>query len=589
MGNRFAFSNRTPPICISAALLATAFFSSIGCSDESVRNDLLSKLPQTANTNNSLRLLLKDGRETNSREIGFIVSSLRNHAEKSDLNQEIKNQLSEQANLLEKDRQTYPQAIKFTFSLENQMFRAKPDLKWVENIPILTQTSAPIVIVGDELGAVTSAIKSAKEGIPVILVHTKNLGGLVSDQGGNLRYFDTANESVPTAEHIEIMDRLSVPDMCSVPKGVSLTLLQYLKQTYGNKINLVEVDNFSGIQVLKSNQYGRDIVSGIVTQGGLAIYCGDMIDFTPDSLLAEKSGLPLDPRGPQLGDGVVFDVDGLTPEDLRHLGSSSVITPNEILSAFGLKISEISDEGINREIENFNRAVEENSKTIVGEHQAYGFSVFATGFNLYMACEQYKYPDNKDLKFANSLRVATGFNISTFGGSSNFNSLSYRLPYQKLQGEHNINIDSDLSFIKNVEFPGFKEYLRLVTAKSLEVRMPNELYVRRATALLVKGSAMPSPLSLSDTILSNPRGLKFMTYGNDYRAATKRDDWDKSVPGYAGWVTWRPTAEQSQTTIRNLWVIGKSGNSFDSYGAGRILMGDIKEGSSVIEYIASNR
>lgn len=543
---------------------------------------------------NNVTRLLQDGRRTNSREIGFIIDTLsRSKLENALLSEDQKKDFARQAQTLFSQRRMFPQAIEFELLYNDQkkVFDIKP---FNFSIPkVRQQIHSDVVLIGGDLAAITTAMKAADEGHTVSIIYSGPLGGIIDSHGANLRLFDRVPKTDYTKEQERLFDAIGVVDKVTIPPNASQKIEHFLLEAYHNRIELVPTKRCTSLFV----GYTNSTITVVTTEEGNEVSGRLFFDVTPDSLIAEKMGVPINNRGPQLADGVVFDMEGVTREDLLTLGQANCITPEAICRSLGLELSDaLKDPLVKKAYDAFK--LQNRSRSQVTNAWALGFGAFADGFHLYMCCKGLV---NKDPYLAqlNQDRIMTRFNVVITGDTANFNSISYKYPYQKLQGDAPLLDDPDTLPILRFDIPGMQEYTRLILNKqSITIRPPGELYVRKATGL-VKESAMEAHLENNQLRWNNGESIETneMSYQIDMRGIFQRDKYDMTDPrikslipsdGKAhdktwGSVVWPVLSENAHVKGSNLYLLSKSVPPASFFGGTRIIGGHIRSGSKVLD------
>ncbi|GIW67018.1 MAG: hypothetical protein KatS3mg095_0916 [Candidatus Parcubacteria bacterium] len=388
----------------------------------------------------------------------------------------------------------YPQAVKFQIIDQRENFKIEPT-DYYENINIEREITGDVIIIGGELESVIGAIKAAKKGYKVILLYEGNLGGLSSDNGGNMRFFDFVENASVTPEMKELFDRLGMTERDDkrwvIPANVSQKLINLLSN-YPN-ITIIQTKTLNSLLIEKEGKK----IKFIITEEGIKISGDKFIDSSPEGIIAEKAGVPFTVETVNISYGVVFDVKNLNAEDLERLEK---ITKEDVLKILNMSEEEImSLPELKDKYLSFLNALEKSKNdgrqaVNVGFFTRYGYSVLGRAIDLYLT-----YLTQTQRSFIhdiNERRIETGFNIAINQENgyytATFNSLSYRTEKSYHQGDHNLREDNDILFqviredLKNVE-----DFLRkLLGNEKLKLIIPKELYVRQATKNY-------SPLNLS--------------------------------------------------------------------------------------------
>ena len=506
------------------------------------------------------------------------------------------------AKLLLSAKKLWPQAVKYQITEQDGQLTLQP-LDWQKNIEVIESKQADILVVGGELESITTAMAAADRGENVILLYSGSLGGLSSEEGGNLKYFDAMTSAPMTSVQKKIMHEalgMEEGNEWSLPDNVSGRLLEYLRSNYP-QIKLIETKTLNSVHVGIED----DAIHSVTTEEGLKLDAKNVIDSDPELRVAEKSGLNATFESPNISYGLVFDVNGIQNSDLKKLVSKGELDPNHILSMANCNFEDIKN---NAELvakyhdleKTFNTATEFPNK-----YTSYGYRSLGLAYDFYMNCLEIKERSgdealselNKDRTSWNKdwkIDDMNGFNISMREGGATFNSINYNFTDKTSirQGDHNLRADRDsrIERIRDIEIPSLQAFLRNVTGnQNLSVRMPKELYVRRSAALY----QTLNKENKDDFHHDGQSGL-WARYKNDIRAALPRDGRDEmnnrvwETESDTPLPTWRIDPKKSFTEVKGLFVIGKSaGTNPDFNGALRIGQNAIGQGYELVRAIAS--
>jgi hypothetical protein len=441
---------------------------------------------------------------------------------------------------------------------------------------------ADVVIVGAELSSLSTAIAAAERGFSVVVVYAGPLGGLSADTGGNLRYFDVmTGTSHPPCQLKLFRQGLGMGGLVAVPPQTDRRLSAFFGSNYAGRISFVRTRSYDSLHADRSP--GR--LEAITTDEGVRIRGTYFLDMDPESRVAEKSGIPMDINTPHLSYGVVFDVAGLTEPCWEALKGHELIQPEQIMRLAGV-IPEVLHAS-QRASHSRERLTKELARdfTHVYDTYAYGYCALAQGFDFYMQCRELVEPSD-DLRWLNERRCMSGFNISKQPRAATFNSVSYRLAKNILQHSHSLH-DDDFAPIRRTEIPALQAYLHYVTGSDLlRVRMPNQFYVRKATAFFsTLHPYQPSEFNL-------PPSTPFHThYLMDLRDLSPRDNygWRIVVRNMAiskGKYFWECRPSATYTRIQNLFLVNKCAATPAFFGGQRIEGNQINLGAALIESLA---
>lgn len=538
----------------------------------------------------SVARILEDGRHTNSREIGYLVDCFKFYGKsKSLFDAPERERLTLQAKVLESERLNHPEVIRFKFGYDKStgLFHVTPIDRFAERA--ISTEEGDLAVFGNELASVTSAMVAADRGMKVVLVYDGALGGLLSDEGGNLRLFDRPKYTTHIPQLSKIFDTAGMKRYVDIPKGLSDTIHGILRDEYKGRIQLVKTGSlFSSTVILDGNR-----VTGVRTAEGNEVHSKYFMDTTPDGTLAEKTLIkwgrhknPLSFRGTQLGDGLVFDVGPLGEDEFARLDKK--VSPGDICRALGLQLDDVLG----------NPRVKQKYDAMMSEPAAPGtFISVSNGFQFFMACQELR-NDDPLLKQLNDDRLPGGWNGILIGDQAHFNGINYKIPYQKLQGGFSIETDGDLKGINKYERSGLQEYFKIVLGDpSIETRLPKELYIRRATAEFAP-EVMDKVLEPAAVRWNPSNGAKNteVSYGNDYRASMRRDNLDKreiSPPGNntyragsGGLIAWDVDPRLGKVRYLNLYIVSKCLPPKGYFGASRIVLGQINQGAAIARSIS---
>lgn len=420
-------------------------------------------------------------------------------------------------------RVLYPQAIKFKL-VENNGYLSLEPVDYLENIEVKETIKGDVVIIGNELESIVGAMAAARNGKKVILVYSGPLGGLSSDKGGNMRYFDFVIEASVTPEMREVFEALEMNQpgkQWVIPNGVEEKLLTLIREKYPN-IQLLNTRTFNSILVNKNN--GK--IESILTEEGQEIKGVYYLDTTPDGILAVKAGIPFTVETLNLAYGVVFDLKYLTENDLRRLENIKI---DRVLEISNLTLDEVTT---NEELKTL---YEELRKTPKGANKyefytRWGYQFLAKAFKFYLKAKALKNPQDILLQKTAEEAIVDGFNVairdSENGYEATFNSLSFNSDKSYHQGDHNVLKENDLLFqIARRAVEEFGEFIKELTGnKYVKPIIPEELYVRQQTVAFKN-------LPLEEFLSSKGKGGKF-SYGWDTRGIRERNPGDDTIKIY---------------------------------------------------------
>jgi hypothetical protein len=452
-----------------------------------------------------------------------------------------------------------PQAIKFKL-VENNGYLSLEAVDYLKNIEVKETIKGDVVIIGNELESIVGAISAAKQGKVVILVYDGPLGGLSSDKGGNMRYFDFVSSATITPEMRELFEALEMtkPGKQNViPNGVEEKLLTLL-QKYPN-IKLIKTRTFNSILVRVENNK----ILSIKTEEGREIEAEKYIDSTPDGVLAIKAGVPFTIETLNLAYGAVFDLKHLTKTDLEKLGNIDI---DEVLQISGVTLEEVI---AHKELKTFYEELKNTPRgaNVYKFYTRWGYQFLAKAFKFYLKAKALKNPSDLLLQKTAEETIVDGFNVairdSEIGYEATFNSLSFNSDKSYHQGDHNVLTDNDFLFqIVRRSLLEFEEFIKKLIGNHIEIRIPEELYVRGQTIAF-------NNLPLKGML--NSEGNAVFVYGWDVRGIRERYRGDETMKLYYDTlkylenfsnrhrieVKWKVSAFHTQL-MENLFGVGKN-------------------------------
>lgn len=491
--------------------------------------------------------------------------------------------------LAEEARRAWPQVTRFQVEADGQGMTLSP-LDWDPQPRIARELKTRLAVVGGELESIIIAMAAADRGWPVVLVYAGPLGGLCSDTGGNLRYFDGEPFLPRPPEQLRLFrDALGMAanNFWALPPGISGRLERYLRSYYAKSITLLRTATYNSLHV----EMRADALTGIVTGEGTRVVAKTYIDTEPEGRVGEKAGLTPSVITPNLSYGLVFDVEGLRASDWMHLPAH--VTPERVCAMAGMSLGDLpGDSAAHRSAEAMRR-MSATERTHIFTNTRFGYSTLAEGFNLFMQCRGLR-DTNPALRWLNKARCTSGFNISIAGGLATFNSVSYHLVASVLQEDHDLRQSEQLRPLTKVEQPGLRDYLAsFFQDRNVRVVFPPQFYVRKASAVF----AMAHPYGSQDFLNLMPRpngdGL-WMSYAMDLRDLRPRDDIERAsmldFEGFAGGRrTWGCRGSAAKTAVGNLYLVSKSAMPARYYGGMRILQNLINTGAALVNDLVRSK
>ncbi len=447
--------------------------------------------------------------------------------------------------------------------------------------PIKQTLKVDLAIFGSELEGITTAIAAANSGLRVAIITDAPLGGIISDQSANLRYLDTI-PGVPLteAEH-EVFKVLGVRGLVAVPAGVSRKLADHLSRHYAKQITVIKCSSLDNLKL----ESGAALKS-VSTDQGVKVVAKHYLDMDPECRLGELAGLPMTVKTPELAYGLVFDLNHLNPHDYKVLQSSSRVSVPGILRVSNadwnaVKLLPGAEESKARFID----ALHTDSTTVLPD-SSYGYNALAEGYQFFMLCRQASH-DTTQLRWLNSRRLMSGFNISHLGQEANLNSISYDIDELILQHCHSLRANPQLSAAMREEEAGLQSYFQYITGNhALGVRLPDELYVRRSTASI----ETLKPYSQEDFDTTHYSKWT-MSYPMDFRGLTPRGGFDNDMmrqlesDGVRDVWKWNCRPSTCATKIPNLSLLNKCAVPPRFSGGLRIIQNLINTGQAWVEQL----
>lgn len=511
------------------------------------------------------------------------VKQLRLRFFRADVPKEVQQRVQNSISMLLSSKELWPQAVRYAIVQEGEYFTLVPEVP--QNVPEMSRTAhADIVILGGELESITTAIHAADAGKSVILLWSGALGGVSSDTGANMRYFDYADVAVTPGQQklMQVALSMTPENKWAIPADTSARLLTYLKNSYPD-IELIQTKTYDTLLVKKSVN-----LASMLTEEGVQVSAESFIDSTPEAVLAEKSSLPVSMETPHLGYGMVFTVKGLDQATLIAMNKSPLLNPDTMLKSLGVSLEAVKTAGQLMQSYSALKALSGTTDTwSPNQHASFGFHRLGKSYDFFMRLLELRSPDT-ELALLNKDRVPDAFNVSFSGGDATLNSLSYRTfkgsPKAVRQNAHDIHVDPEFSLIRDIEIPSLQKFLQRLAGKDLQIITPKELYVRKSHF------SVQTPFEPADAVITEPSADLTMRYPIDVRAATAIDSYDKTrekiaalQEQYPKVIEWTIQADQARTDIPNLYVISKNATDPHFSGCLRIMQNLMGVGYKVIE------
>lgn len=446
--------------------------------------------------------------------------------------------------------------------------------------PIGQSVKVDVAVFGGEIESVTMAIALANTGRTVALVYDGVLGGLCSDTGANLRYWDGMPDVPRPPAQQELFEALGVKGAVAIPIGVEKEITKLINQKYKDKILLKPVISLDPVRIKKSGP-----IEHVDLDSGVQINAGMYLDTDPECRIGELAGLGYSVETPNLSYGLVFDLVSMKPEDWTGLRDLKRVTENAIEAMAGVSVDRKKSTGKLRE--SLLKLQECNSTDFVKvfSNSSFGYKSLAEGFNTYMQLKAVR-TTSPELDWLNEHRVTSGFNMSRFPHSANLNSISYSFDETLLQNGHSLSKDPRWKELFAIEAQGMREYFRAISGNfDLDIRLPEQFYVRRSTAFF----PTRSPYSETD-FTEKPTSKWWMDYPMDLRDIRFRDKYeklayDKMVAAKPKIHRWNCRGATIETTIPNLYILNKCSVTPNFSGGLRILQNLINTGQDWVDHL----
>lgn len=483
------------------------------------------------------------------------------------------------ADFIHRAKATFPQATMFRY-VESWGKAILVPQNWSDNVMSRSVRSYDVAVVGGELASITTAMAAADRGFRVALVYAGPLGGVSAASGANLRFFDNMGTTTHTPQqHVLFHDVLGMIGWTSVPLDAESRLKSFLEDRYAGRIDLIETQSFDSLHVRLSGSRLEDILTG----EGAQIEATSFIDTDVESRVAEKCGLRYSVDTPSLASGMVFDVNGLTPEDWRMLQSHVGLHPDEIMASEGVSLGQVQ---ANSRASHVLALLEKQIANDSFRSAAYckiGYVALSQAYHFKMLCRGIMHPEDKGLEWLNSRRMASGFNIGIQGSTACFNDFGYRLKRRRLQQSHSLEDDPDLWPIRKIEIPAIQDYFRQMTGNSsLTVRMPKQFYLRGSSAFFETLHPYKREEFNQDSV-----GPFHTYYPMDLRDLFARDEDNWQVVRQLmreshGLYKWDCRASAAQTRIENLYLVNQCAVTPAFSGGQRIQANQMNMGAAVV-------
>lgn len=475
-------------------------------------------------------------------------------------------------------RNRWPQATLFECVEKRGHLELAPH-DWKPTTPSSTRTF-DVAIIGGELSSITTAMAAADAGYKVGLVVAGPMGGLSSDSGGNMRYFDYYPPTPRSAAQQRLFkEGLGVQGQVSLPPHMTTRLERFLANNYAGRIEVITTRSYDSMSVERN----EDAIGSVVLAEGVAVTAGRFLDMDPECRLGEKAGVEVDVDTPTLSYGMVFDVIGIDDQTWANWADPRRSSPGAIMAHCGVTLDQVrADPDASKVLDTLIR-MRSKDRVVVRQDFRYGFSSLGEGYHFSMICRALAGDRSEALQWLNKRRVTSGFNVAINGDRGTFNSISYLFNRSFLQHSHSLTNDEIFAPIRNLEIYALQSYLRWVADNpDLRVRMPEQFYVRRSTAFFLTAQ----PLRRYE---ENTKGSGLFTcYSMDLRDLRSRDKTGAGVVNsyidearHVGY--WPNRASMSATKIRNLYLINKCSATPRYSGGMRIEQNQMNQGAAVVK------
>ncbi|MBI5420991.1 MAG: FAD-dependent oxidoreductase [Parcubacteria group bacterium] len=523
-----------------------------------IENEVVISKDQLLRLEHEGLLTLKSGTILYTEDIVRYLDQLTRQLSSKQLTPETTQRFVDTYRLLKSGKILNPQAVKFQIVEENNQISLRP-VDFVGPLAVKEKLSTDVLVVGGELESVEIAVASAKKGKNVTVLYSGALGGLSSEEGGNMRYFDRVDQATVTPAMQEIFDVLGMKGDARfmIPDNVSGRLTE-LMHRYPN-IHIVSTETLASMYVVKED----DRIKTVTTGEGVEITPGAVVESSPDGVFAEKAGVPFTVDTLNISYGAIFDADGIRQEDLKKL---SQMSPSSVLGLAGVTEQELAAHPeLLKEYQELLKIP--SGANTVGTHASWGYRSFGNCFNFYLKVLALKNPGDTLLQEGNARRIVDGFNVATResgnGWKATFNSLSYNSDKSYHQGDHNLREDNDLlSQIARSDLARMQEFLRNVTGNSgINVVVPKEVYVRQAG----KNFQTPEMLTVEKRTVSS--GTSQFRYPDDARGIGERFPNDVVSGSHFGVldelhgdkpINWHVSAQHTRAGT-NFYIVSKGG------------------------------
>jgi hypothetical protein len=480
------------------------------------------------------------------------------------------------ARLIESAIKANPQCLRFRLQGAGGAVSLEP----VDTLPSATgpESRFDVVVIGGEVESIVLATALAERSVSVCLVVAGPLGGLCSDSGGNLRFFDGYWDTPrPPLQKRLFSSALGMRGFVCLPTDMDARIAAYLSENFP-KLRVERIKSYEELFV----ELDAQSLKHIVLPSGETLKAACFVDSDPEARVAEKSGLAYSTLTPNLPYGMVFDVTGISKPDLLSPSIRERTTPEAIQRFAG------GDAATPLAKKSLDKLTKDAQSDFAHDRGAYllGFKALAEGFNLYM---QIRASDGTETSLFNRARRMSGFNVAFNGSVANFNSISYALPFTLLQHAHDLHSDSRLREDVAAEADGLQTYLRYaLNLPDLQVRIPSQFYVRKSTARFTT----KHPYVRRDFgSKSSVSGGAWMSYPMDYRSILPRNSREREQFNRLFWsserVFWECRPNVCETTIGNLYLLNKCMLTPEFSGATRILQNFVTTGVQLADVIAS--
>jgi len=370
----------------------------------------------------------------------------------------------------------------------------------------------------------------------------------------------------------------------ALPGNMDGRLRLYLARRYPDRIRVVKTSDYDSLLVQRVD--GR--IARVVTQEGVGLVADTYVDMDPEARVTEKAGVAMSVETPELASGLVFTVVGFRRNDRATLQRAVRLPVEQVFRLAGVAPEvALREPAIAKALRRYRRRTVQDFLRLY-DFYGLGWTCFAEGFNLYMQCLELRHP-SPELRWLNSRRTTSGFNVAFGDGWAVFNGISYYPGPDVLQHSHDLLREPRWAAIRNLERRELVRYLsEVVGLKHVTVVLPRQFYVRRASAYF----RTVKPYTAEE--FGRPdHGRYWMAYPNDYRDIRERDVLDRELlrklRTRRALYRWTCRPSSALTSVPNLYSLNKSAMPPEFFGCLRILQNLVTTGVALAEELAMKR